>query len=59
MAAARVGMTAEWVRRQIVLQRLRATVFETGKRRTYRISEHDWSLFLSRYSARTDDPGWE
>lgn len=59
MAAVRVGMTAEWVRRQIVLKRLRATAFETGKRRTYRINERDWSAFLARYTTRTDDPTWE
>lgn len=49
-AAARVGMTAEWVRRQINAGRLRATVWETGARRTYRIQERDWVAFLGSYS---------
>lgn len=55
-AAGRVGMTGEWVRRQIVAGRLRATAFETGRRRTYRIRADDWDRFLARYSSRTDDP---
>jgi excisionase family DNA binding protein len=55
-AASRVGMTGEWVRRQIVVGRLRATAFETGRRRTYRIRSDDWARFLARYSSRTDDP---
>src|SRR5450759_3256361 len=36
-AGARVGMSGEWARRQIVAGRLRATAFDTGRRRTYRI----------------------
>lgn len=58
-AGAQVGMTAEWVRRQIVDGRLPATAFATGRRRTYRINAVDWSSFLARYSTRTDDPNWE
>jgi hypothetical protein len=58
-AGASVGMTGEWCRRQIKAGRLRATAFETGRRRTYRIRSDDWAAFLARYSARTDDPGWE
>ncbi len=54
-AARRVGMTGEWVRRQILAGRLSATAFETGRRRTYRIRSDDWARFLARYSTRTDD----
>jgi len=58
-AASTVGMTAEWVRRQILAGRLPATAFDTGRRRTYRIRSDDWAIFLSDYTRRTDDPGWE
>lgn len=58
-AGAKVGMTGEWVRRQIVAGRLRATAFDTGRRRTYRIRSDDWAAFLAHYTGRTDDPGWE
>jgi len=51
-----VGMTGEWVRRQIVAGRLRATVYATGRRRTYRIRFDDWQAFLGRHSGCTDDP---
>jgi hypothetical protein len=52
-------MTGEWARRQIVAGRLRATAFDTGRRRTYRIRADDWAAFLAHYTGRTDDPGWE
>ncbi len=55
-AGARVGMTGEWVRRQIVAGRLRATVYTTGRRRTYRIRLDDWKAFLSDFSRGTDRP---
>jgi hypothetical protein len=58
-AGAKVGMTGEWVRRMIVSGRLRATAFDTGGRRTYRIASDDWAAFLANYSRRTDDPEWE
>lgn len=58
-AASSIGMTTEWVRDQIVSGRLPATVYSTGKRRTYRIRAEDWTQFLARYSRRTDDPDWE
>jgi excisionase family DNA binding protein len=58
-AASRVGMTAEWVRQQIVARRLPATVWEVGNRRTYRIRSDDWARFVARFSQRTDDPKWE
>jgi hypothetical protein len=52
-------MTGEWVRRQIIAGRVRATAFETGRRRTYRIRVDDWVRFLSQYSSRTNEPGWQ
>ena len=58
-AASEAGMTAEWVRHQIVRGRLAATVWDFGGRRTYRIRADDWQQFLARYSSRTDDPEWE
>jgi hypothetical protein len=57
-AGSEVGMSAEWVRQQIYSGRLRATVFFTGRRRTYRISAEDWALFLAAYRRQTDDPEW-
>lgn len=57
--ARRVGMTPEWVRRQIVAGRLRARVFRTGDRPTYRIGEQDFRRFMRQWSVRTDDPDWE
>lgn len=58
-AASQAGMTAEWVRHQIACRRLPATVWDFGRRRTYRIRADDWRTFLARYSSRTDDPDWE
>lgn len=55
----RVGMTAEWVRRQVVAGRLLARVFRTGSRVTYRIRENDLRHFLMVWSIPTDDPDWE
>jgi hypothetical protein len=57
--ARRVGMTPEWVRRQIVAGRLSARVFRTGDRATYRIAERAFREFMRRWSRRTDDPDWE
>lgn len=51
----RVGMTGEWVRRQIAAGRLPATVFSTGRRRTYRIRVIDLEDFLERFTGRTDE----
>lgn len=58
-AADSAGMTSQWVREQIETKRLPAYVFETGRRRTYRIRLDHWNHFLSRYRRRTDDPDWE
>jgi excisionase family DNA binding protein len=55
-AAREVGMTSEWVRKQIGAGRLVAYVWATGERRTYRIRRADWSSFLTAYSGRADDP---
>jgi len=55
-AARQVGMTGEWVRKQIVAGRLVAYVWTTGTRRTYRIRRPDWSNFLASYRGRADDP---
>lgn len=55
-AARQVGMTAEWVRKQIGAGRLVAYVWATGSRRTYRIRRADWSTFLAAYRGRADDP---
>lgn len=52
-------MTPEWVRRQILAGRLRARVFKTGGRVTYRIRDIDLRRFLERWSRLTDDPNWE
>jgi len=49
-AAAEVGMTAEWVRRQIAAGRLDAVAYATGRRRTFRIRRSDWTRFLEAYS---------
>ena len=58
-AGATVGMGAEWCRRQIIAGRMRATAFDTGRRRAYRIRADDWAAFLAKYTAQTDDPNWE
>ena len=49
-----IGMSSQWVRRQIAAGRLRAYVYVTGSRRTYRIHVDDWGRFLSRHQRRTD-----
>lgn len=55
----RVGMTAEWVRRQILAERLRAVLYRTGLRPTYRIREADLNQFMKTWSATKDRPEWE
>lgn len=57
--ARELGVTARWARRQIEARRLRARVFLTGQRRTYRIRRADLNDFLRRYSRDTTDPYWE
>jgi excisionase family DNA binding protein len=58
-AAAEVGMTAQWVRQQIVEGRLHASAWSTGSRRAYRIRARDWDAFVAAYSRRTDGPDWD
>lgn len=49
-AAFEVGMTTEWVRRQIAAGRLEAVVFTTGRRRTFRIRTAAWKAFVAVYA---------
>jgi excisionase family DNA binding protein len=51
-AARRLGMSPDWVRRQVVAGRLKATVWLIGKRPTYRIRVTDLDDFRRRYSQR-------
>ncbi|HEX7949773.1 MAG TPA: excisionase family DNA-binding protein [Candidatus Limnocylindrales bacterium] len=54
--AQRLGMSSEWVRRQIIAGRLRAVAYETGGRRTYRVRETWVREFLVAYQiTRFDD----
>jgi hypothetical protein len=55
----RIGMTAEWVRRQVLAGRLRGVAFRTGNRATYRIREVDLRRFLKDWSVTSDRPEWE
>jgi hypothetical protein len=52
-------MTGEWVRRQVIAGRLRALVFRTGSRSTYRISEADLGRFMKEWTVATDNPDWD
>jgi len=47
--AERLGMGAEWVRRQIQSGRLRAVVYRTSSRPIYRISESALREFERRF----------
>jgi hypothetical protein len=47
-------MSSTWVRKQVDSGRLRAIVFETGLRKTYRIRPRDWAAFVARYSRPSD-----
>lgn len=49
-AARRIGMSSEWVRRQILAGRLEATAYRTGSRATYRITARALREFLRRYA---------
>jgi hypothetical protein len=57
--AERIGMTGEWVRRQVLAGRLKAVVFRTASRATYRVRETDLREFLSKWSVTHDRPEWE
>lgn len=53
------GVSQRWVRKQIEGGRLRARVFLTGDRATYKIRATDLSVFLSAYvldDARDREP---
>jgi excisionase family DNA binding protein len=45
-----LGMSPEWVRRQVQAGRLRARVFTTGGRPTYRFRQSAVEAFLAAYS---------
>jgi excisionase family DNA binding protein len=45
-----LGVTTEWVRRQISAGRLAARRFETGDRAFYRVRRPDLETFLSLYT---------
>ena len=50
-----VGMTSEWVRKQVAAGRLEAVVWTTGNRKTYRISEEAWRAFRATFSVPAED----
>lgn len=52
-AGASIGMSSQWVRNQIADGRLRAYVYRTGSRSTYRIHVDDWRRFLAAYQRPT------
>jgi excisionase family DNA binding protein len=52
--AIELGVSARWVRRQIQTGRLRARVYLTGERPTYRVRRAQLNEFLDRFSRETD-----
>lgn len=52
-----VGMTSQWVRRQIDAGRLNAHYFDGAGRRTYRIHRTDLREYLRRYGRDSIDNG--
>lgn len=54
-----VGMTAQWVRRQIDAGRLNARYFDGAGRRTYRIHRSDLREFQRRYGHDSIDDGYD
>lgn len=48
--AAELGMSSEWVRRQLRAGTLRGRAYVTGSRRTYCIRRSDLQRFLRTYS---------
>lgn len=56
-AAASVGMSTEWVRRQIHEGRLTADRWGIG-RGTFRIPRAKWDEFVRRWRVRTDRDDW-
>ena len=59
--ATRLGMSSEWVRRQVLAGRLKAVVYRTTSRSVYRISETSLADFRRRFSGEApsnlDDDG--
>jgi hypothetical protein len=53
----RLGMGPEWVRRQILAGRLRARIYKTGSRATYRVRWSDVEAFLAGYSVQAPGDG--
>ncbi len=52
-----LGMSPEWVRRQVQAGRLRARVFTIGGRPTYRFTQGAVQEFLVRYSVDSKGDG--
>jgi excisionase family DNA binding protein len=52
-----LGMSPEWVRRQVQAGRLGARVFTIGGRPTYRITQAAIDAFLARYSIEARGDG--
>jgi excisionase family DNA binding protein len=48
--ARQVGMSPDWVRRQIEAGRLPARIWDVGQRRTIRIRQSDADAFIRRFS---------
>lgn len=49
-AARELGMSPDWVRRQIAAGRLVARVWNVGRRKTIRIRQSDLNAFVRRHS---------
>jgi len=52
-----LGMSPEWVRRQVQAGRLRARVFTIGGRPTYRFTQPAVDEFLARFSVEARGDG--
>lgn len=52
-----IGMSPEWVRRQVQAGRLRARVFTAGGRPTYRFTQSAVDAFLARFSIEARGDG--
>ena len=52
-----LGMSPEWVRRQVQAGRLRARVFTIGGRPTYRFQQSAIDAFLANYSIEARGDG--
>lgn len=56
--ALRLGMSSEWVRRQILAGRLQAVAYRTTSRAVYRVSESSLVAFRRQFSGDAAlDPG--